>query len=206
MAYISDPRSLRFIDFQPVRMIDRPRMSNPPMTAFGADPPGYVPFTSVPAETSHPYATMAVCDVQRHLIAAGNPRLKPDGAWGTASKTAFLDWARHRPLAEARTVMASGDALPTFGMRADYKFDGQKIRIPAVYAMSLPPMANVPCSSRIAPSRDAAPPGEDVVPGADADILPGAAMSKTPWVAIGVATGAALLIGFLMFKSKKEPK
>jgi len=206
MAYVKDEASLQLIDFQRVKMLDAPRMDSLPMSAFGADPPGYVPFQSVPAETTHPYATMAVCDVQRHLIAAGNPRLKPDGVWGDASRKTFLDWARKRPLAEARTVMASGDALPTFGMRADYKFEGQKIRIPAAYALSLPPMAAVPCSSRIAPSRDATPPGEDVVPGAETDILPGAPKSKTPWVAIGVATGAALFIGFLMYKSKKESK
>lgn len=205
MAYVTDEKSLKLIDFQRVRMVDRPRMASLPSSAFGAGPAdAYVPIQTVPAETSHPYATMAVCDVQRHLIAAGNPRLKPDGVWGDASKKAFSDWAKQRPLAEARTVTTTvGQALPAFGMRADYKFDGQKIRIPAIYAMSLPPMASVPCSSRIAPGRDAAPPGEDVAP-AETDILPGAPKSKTPWVAIGVGVGAAALLGFLWFKSKKE--
>lgn len=105
--------------------------------------------TLVPAATPHPYATLTVCDVQRHLIAAGK-QIAADGAWGPASKLAFSNWAKSRPLSESSQVHPN--ALPSFGSREDYKFDGQRIRIPAVYAMSLPAPAQVACGARAASS------------------------------------------------------
>lgn len=182
-------------------------------TSLGTNPPNaYIPIVVAPTETPHPYATMTVCDVQRHLIAAGK-RISADGAWGPASKLAFSDWAKSRPLAEARTVMATGyNALPAFGTREDYKMDGQKIRIPAVYAMSLPPPAQVACGAR-APS--AVPPGTPpdaslpTVPDGGVTFSPGTGervgMGAWPWViaAAAVAAGGGY---WLWLKRKKAAK
>lgn len=181
MAYVGNAHGMKVIDFQRVGLV-----------GIGALP--YIA-PEMPAATEHPYVVLSVCDLQRHLIAAGK-RIAADGTWGTASKTAFSDWAKSRPLAEAERVHLNG--LPTFGGREDYKFEGQALRIPAIYAMSLPPMANVLCRATVRPT-----PGEEPIR-SDADVASVASYeSKTPWAMIGVGIGAAVIIGALVLRSKK---
>lgn len=176
----------------------------------------YIPIVVAPAEISHPFALMTVCDVQRHLVATGKlPRLGVDGQWGNQSHTALNNFAKQLPLTVARSVMATGSSgLPGFGSREDYKMDGGKIRIPQAYVMALPAKANVVCGGMAAPPTDnRLPPG--VAPGDGSNPLPdadklapaGGAKSSPPWAIIGVAAGAALLLGvFLLTRKKDAPK
>lgn len=179
--------------------------------ALGTDPPNaYIPIVSAPVAVPHPYATMTVCDAQRHLISAGFP-LVPDGAWGTKSKTAFSDWAKRRPLAEARTVMPTGyNALPTFGTREDYKLDNGRIRIPAIYAAALPAMARVACSGARVPSPsapDALLSSDPTAPDGDVTYSPGTGesegMGAWPWLLLAAAAAAGG--GYYWWKKRKYP-
>jgi len=188
MAYVSNQRGMKVIDFQRVQLVGPGYLGDLPYIA-----------PEMPAATEHPYVVLSVCDLQRHLIAAGK-RIAADGTWGTASKTAFSDWTKTLPLADARTVMPTGyNALPTFGSREDYKFQGQSLRIPAIYATRLLPMANVLCRASVRTA-----PGEEPIR-SDADVASVASYeSKTPWAMIGVGVGAAVIIGVLVFKSKQK--
>ena len=158
----------------------------------------------IPAATEHPYATMPVCDVQRHLIAAGK-RISADGAWGPLSKSAFSDWAKSRPLSESSRVHPNG--LPTFGGREDYKMDGTKIRIPEVYAISLPAMAQVPCRGAL-PSRTNT--SADTEVDTETEDIPGRSRSLAafgtygPWLLAVVAAAAGG--GYWYWSKRKHSK
>jgi len=132
---------------------------------------------------------MPVCNVQRHLIGAG-ARITADGTWGTQSKTAMVNFVRDRPLAESTAVHPSG--LPSFGSRSDYKFEGQKLRIPAAYVTAFPPMANVACRT------GATNPLVADLPTSPSDVIPwvserasSAAASPWPWVVAAALAGGA---------------
>lgn len=212
MAYIrdpggEDPARLQTIRFIPVKMVDEPRMNRMPQGVFG-DNGGLVPFFIAPAEIRHAYTTMTVCDLQRHLIGAGK-RIGADGEWGPASHAAFIDWAKWRPLSEARSVMATGSSpLPRFGAREDYRMEGQQIRVPAIYAMSLPPMARVQCAASrdTARSPAASPPPDAASPPAGSESSTGTASSGTPWLAIGLGAAAVLAIAAVVMTSEKEAR
>lgn len=167
--------------------------------------------TVIPAVIPRPYATMTVCDVQRHLIAAGKA-ITPDGAWGPKSKSAFSDWARAQPASVKGSVMTGGGWLPTFGTREDYKLDGTKIRIPAPYAMALPAPAAVSCRSAARTSTPGTSPAPATTePDGGTTWSPGTGESASfadylgaygPWVALAaVAAGG----GYWYWK-RKHPK
>jgi len=215
MAYIRDPDSedparLQMIRFIPIKMVDEPRMNRMPQGVFGdngAYPP-ISPVLNIPAEIRHAYTTMTVCDLQRHLIGAGK-RIGADGEWGPASHAAFIDWAKRRPLSEARSVMATGSSpLPRFGAREDYRMEGQQIRVPAIYAMSLPPMARVQCAASRGTARSpaASPPPDAASPPAGSESSTGTESSGTPWLAIGLGAAAVLAIAAVVMTSKKEAR
>jgi hypothetical protein len=93
---------------------------------------------------------MTICDVQRHLVAAGKlPRSGVDGAWGPQSKNALLEFVKTLPLAVVRAVYTDNQDrgnVPPLGSRDDYKLIGTaQIRIPQAYVLALPPKASVAC-------------------------------------------------------------
>ena len=107
-------------------------------------------YSFAPAATERPYALMTICDVQRHLVAAGKlPRSGVDGAWGMQSKTALLEFVKTMPLAVVRAVYTDNQDrgnVPPLGSRADYKLIGTtQIRVPQAYVLAFPPTASVAC-------------------------------------------------------------
>jgi hypothetical protein len=179
MAYFVDRNQMKIINFIPVRMAgsQHPSVQMRPSSALGTalDPSTMGPrYSYAPPERTYPYATMTVCDVQRHLVAAGKlPRSGVDGQWGNQSKNALWEFVKTMPLAAARAVYVDSQdraRIPPFG-RQDYKLEGSnKIRIPQAYAMALPAKADVRCGPASAPTpREAATDGggPSVTPGGD---------------------------------------
>ena len=108
-------------------------------------------YSFAPAATERPYALMTICDVQRHLVAAGKlPRSGVDGAWGMQSKTALLEFVKTMPLAVVRAVYTDNQDrgnVPPLGSREDYKLIGTtQIRIPQAYVLAFPAKARVACT------------------------------------------------------------
>lgn len=109
-------------------------------------------YSFAPAATEHPFALMTICDTQRHLVAAGKlPRSGVDGAWGTQSKNALLEFVKTMPLAVVRAVYTDNQDrgnVPPLGSREDYKLIGTtQIRIPQAYVLAFPPKARVACGN-----------------------------------------------------------
>jgi hypothetical protein len=107
-------------------------------------------YSFAPAATERPYALMTICDVQRHLVAAGKlPRSGVDGAWGPQSKNALLAFVKTMPLAVVRAVYTDNQDrgnVPPLGSREDYKLIGTtQIRIPQAYVLAFPAKASVTC-------------------------------------------------------------
>ena len=108
-------------------------------------------YSFAPAATERLYALMTICDVQRHLVAAGKlPRSGVDGAWGMQSKTALLEFVKTMPLAVVRAVYTDNQDrgnVPPLGSREDYKLIGTtQIRIPQAYVLAFPAKARVACT------------------------------------------------------------
>jgi len=166
MAYFGDPAQIKVINFIPVRMVggQHPSAQHGSLSALGTDDTRrYSRYSIDPPERTYPYATLTICDAQRHLVAAGKlPRSGVDGVWGTQSKNALWEFVKTMPLAAARAVYTDNQDranIPPLGSREDYKLVGRdQIRIPQAYAMAFPAKANVRCGSAPAVTPDSVPP------------------------------------------------
>jgi len=170
MAYFGDPAQIKIINFIPVRMVgsQHPSARSGSLSALGLGPS----YSYAPPAREYPYATMTVCDVQRHLVAAGKlPRSGVDGQWGLQSKNALWEFVKTIPLAAARSVYVDSQdraQMPSFG-RQDYKLEGSnKIRIPQAYATRFPAKSSVRCGPAPAPT-----PREAFTDGGGPSVTPG---------------------------------
>ncbi|NBV89411.1 MAG: hypothetical protein EBR88_07890 [Betaproteobacteria bacterium] len=230
MAYFVDRNQMKVINFIPVRMAgsQHPSAQVRPSSAMGdpSDSGSLVRYSYDPPERTYPYATMTVCDAQRHLVAAGKlPRSGVDGQWGNQSKEALWQFVRTMPLAAARAVYVDSQdraRIPPFG-RQDYRLDGSnKIRIPQAYAMALPAKANVRCESAAAVTTGGGTPGADSGGAATPGDVPTPDQSEpsvegkpseqsgaeksgiSPWVWGGAAAAGLLVFVLLVSRGNKS--
>lgn len=176
MAYFGDPAQIKVINFIPVRMIgsQHPSAQRGSLSALGLG----LSYSYDPPAIQHPYAVMSICDVQRHLVAAGKlPRSGVDGIWGSQSKNALYEFIKTMPLAAVRAVYTDNQNrgnVPPFGSREDYKqVSATQVRIPQAYVLAFPNKANVPCGSARTVTPDTVPPSTSPPP--DGQFVPEAA-------------------------------
>lgn len=226
MAYFGDPAQIKIINFIPVRMVgsQHPSAQRGSLSALGTE--SRISYSYDPPAIQRPYATMSICDVQRHLVAARKlPRSGVDGIWGSQSKNALYEFIKTMPLAAVRAVYTDNQDrgnIPPFGSREDYKqVSATQMRIPQAYALAFPPKANVPCGSARAvtpqtaspsatpspadqPSAEAGVPGPEGPAVEDRDQGGGdAAKSGLPWGWIVGGSLAALAAVALIAGSRK---